>query len=176
MCPTEGCRTSIVREEAAMTTTNGTSGLADLVTMARECVKAGTIGDLDTPAILRQIARDHLGCYVPPAAQGDLLPAEFLPKLGNLVVAEFDVRPGVRGIWLTTAMHNNRRLVVLGALERACHRLLVRFVRRLVRLVATPILIFPVPRYKEAPRRTGRRGRPVARLLGGVAESVAALR
>jgi hypothetical protein len=154
MCPTEGCRTSIVREEAAMTTTNGTSGLADLVGMAWKCVKAGTIGDLDTPAILRQIARDHLGCYVPPAAHGDLLPAEFLPKLGNLVVAEFDVRPGVRGIWLTTVMRNDHRLVLIGAFERACHRMLVKIVRRLVRFVATPILIFPVPRSSESPRPT----------------------
>ncbi len=125
-----------------MTTTNGTSGLADLVGMARERVKGGTIGDLDTPAILRQIARDHLGTRV--------------PKLGDLVVTEFDVRPGVRGIWLTTVMRNDHRLVLIGSFERACHRMLVKIVRRLVRFVATPILIFPVPKSSESPRPTVR--------------------
>lgn len=159
-----------------MTTTNGTSGLADLVDMARECVKAGTIGDLDTPAILRQIVRDHLGCNVPAAAQVDLLQPELLPKLGDLVVAEFDVRAGVRGIWLTKAIHNDQRLVMIGAFERACHRVLVKFVRRLVRLVSTPILIFPVPRSSERSRPTGRKVETPLRSLGGVAGSMALMR
>ena len=147
-----------VQEDAAMKTndTSPQAGLADLVTMARECVMAGTIGDLETPAILRQIARDHLGARIPKAAQAGLLPAELLPKLGDLVVAEFEVRPGVRGIWLTKAIHNDGRLVAIGAFERACHRMLVKLVRRLVRLVSTPIVLFPVPRYDELPRPTVR--------------------
>ncbi len=159
-----------------MTTMNGTSGLADLVDMARECVKAGTIGSLDTPAILRQIARDHLGASVPLVAQGDLLKPEFLPKLGDLVVAEFEVRPGVRGIWLTTAMHNDHRLVAIGAFERALHRVLVRLVRHLVRLVATPIHIFPIGGHIGCPQSTVRRASPTAGHIGGVEESMVLVR
>ena len=159
-----------------MTTMNGTSGLADLVDMARECVKAGTIGNLDTPAILRQIARDHLGAGVPLAAQVDLLKPELLPKLGDLVVAECEVRLGVRGIWLTTATHNDRRLVALGAFERACHRTLVEVVRRFVRLVSTPILILPVPNSSGLVRPTSRQVEAPLLSLSGVADAVTLVR
>jgi hypothetical protein len=170
MCPTYGCRSRLEREEAAMTTTNGTSGLADLVDMARECVKAGTIGNLDTPAVLRQIAREDLGFHLPATAQADLLKPEHLSKVGELVVAEFEVRPCVRGIWLTKAIHDDHRLVAIGAFERACHRMLVKVVRRLVRLVATPIQVFRVPELQEPPLRTVRRAEPLAcppRNVGG---------
>ena len=155
-----------------MTTRNGNSGLADLVAMARECVAAGTIGDVETPAILRLIARDHLGAAVPPAAQADLLQPEVLPKLGDLVVAEFEVRPGVKGIWLTKAIHDDRRLVAIGALERACHRMLVRLARRLLGLVSTPIVLFPVPGPNELARRAHERADAPARPLRAVSGSM----
>jgi hypothetical protein len=159
-----GAQNPFVQEDSAMNRndTRTQTGLEDLVIMARECVTAGTIGDLETPAILRQIARDHLGARIPKAAQADLIPAELLPRIGDLVVAEFEVRPGVRGIWLTKAIHNDGRLVAIGAFERACHRMLVKLVRRLVRLVSTPIVLFPVPRYDERPRPTVRQAGAMA--------------
>ena len=126
--------------------------LGDLLELTQDYIKKGKIGDPETPAILRQIARDHLGCDLPMEAQADLVPWAPAVNGDSLVPWEVEIRPGVRSHGLTVSIENDMLRVRIGAFERACHRNLVRFTRMLRSLigkVAAPV---------RPPVRTGRLG------------------
>ena len=114
--------------------------------MARRALLDGTIDDPETPAILRRIAGDA------PRPRPATAPARSLAESG-LVLAEIQLSPGVVGLWMTKQPGNDRRLVLLGTFERALDRLALRAVRRLLRFLATPVVLARIPRNgRVAPR------------------------
>jgi hypothetical protein len=110
------------------------ANLGDLLELTRDYIKKGTIGNPETPAILRQIARDHLRRDLPIKAQADLIPWAPAVNRDALVLWEVEIRPGVRSLGLTVPSENDMLRVRIGAFERACHRNVVRFMRMLRRL------------------------------------------
>lgn len=109
---------------------------AALAGMARAALLDGTLDDPETPAILRRIAREF--------PRDRPAPAQSLAASG-LVLAEIELRPGVVGLWVTKQPRNNRRLILLGRLERAVDRLALRATQRLLAFLATPFVLVRIP-------------------------------
>ncbi len=132
----------------------------DLVDLARACVADGSISDPETPALLRQIASEHLVITAAFAVAIECPAPPRIPITEGFVLVDYEVRPGVRSYRLARIPANVPWRIRIGAFERLLHRTLVLFVRRLVWfLTAQPVL---------APEGKGSR-------LGYVSASCAAL-
>ena len=102
-------------------------------------VEAGSLHDLETPALLRRIA--GVPAHAATGGHGTLEPSVLQPELvpNDFVLVDFEVRPGVRNYRLVRLPKNDPWRIRVGAFERRVHRTFVVLARRIARALALPL-------------------------------------
>lgn len=120
--------------------------MTDTLREAPPHVEAGSLHDLETPALLRRIAGvpAHLEAARHATPEASVLHPELVQS--DFVLVDFEVRPGVRNYRLVRLPKNDPWRIRIGAFERRVHRTFVVLTRRLVRALAVPLASVRVSR------------------------------
>lgn len=111
---------------------------SSLAEVARSHVADRSISDLETPALLRRVAREQLGAEIELRVVVVVAFPVFVPPKDDFALVEYEVRPGVRNYRLARVPRNDAWAIRLGAFERAIRRTLRVIGRRLTASLAGP--------------------------------------
>ncbi|MDX9736106.1 MAG: hypothetical protein RBU36_18390 [Thermoanaerobaculia bacterium] len=113
--------------------------------LARSHVAEGSISVLETPALLRRVARERLGAEIELRVVVVVaFPFNARPE-GEFTLVEYEARPGVWNYRLARVPGNCARSIRLGAFERAMRRAWRALGRRFAGAVHVPTAITPAP-------------------------------
>lgn len=113
----------------------------DLVDLALAWVANGSMSYPETPALLRQVAVQHLRACAEYVPELEPPTPPQLPITEGFVLVDHVIRPGVRGYRLAKLPANVQWRIRIGAFERYVHRTFVVLGRRLVRFLTSPTVL-----------------------------------